>query len=81
MRIQNQRLRPLRVILQQFVVLNDHCGVAGIATGSSIVLGPLALDATEWGRGDFTVEIDAAGEVAECVEDDNTVALGLWPCL
>jgi hypothetical protein len=52
----------------------------GVATGSGAVLGPIVLERVEWGAGVLTATLDAAGEVAECVEDDNVVTLGAWPC-
>jgi hypothetical protein len=53
--------------------------VAALDAGTSMVLGPVLMDASMW-SGDLSLTADAGFTVNECDETDNMLALGLWPC-
>lgn len=48
-------------------------------SGATAALGPYGMARSAWG-GDLRVTVDAAGEIEECDEADNTLDLGAWPC-
>jgi hypothetical protein len=51
-----------------------------VATGDAPWLAVEQFTRSEWGDSSLWVEVDRAGEHAECVEDNNGISLGAWPC-
>ena len=54
--------------------------LGSLVPGEQVVIGPLQLNAVEWGEGALQAVLDPDDLIAECVESDNTLSLGTWPC-
>lgn len=61
--------------------------VASLQSGGSMLVGPITLNAWQWMNASIEVRIDdtvvpgvSYGQVLECSERNNSLALGSWPC-
>ena len=54
--------------------------IAGLAAGSTVIIGPLELVYSDWTTASLVAELDPAGAVEECDTADNRLDLGSWPC-
>ncbi len=68
----------LRLSREGTDVFTDSLGT--LASGESIVVGPIEIDAVEWGEGSLRAVLDEEDRVVECDEDNNVRRLGEWPC-
>lgn len=51
-----------------------------LASGDAVWAGPFDMDRATWGAGSLLFRVDGPGAVEECVEDNNSLDLGVWPC-
>lgn len=52
---------------------------AQLDAGQSKDLGPFEILRRNW-EGELWIHTDVSGDVEECVESDNSLSLGAWPC-
>ena len=53
---------------------------AAVPSGTGRILGPIELTRSEWGEERLFAIVDWSDEHEECVEDNNRINLGRWPC-
>ncbi len=58
----------------------DVKNIPFIDDGSGVVLGPIQISRDEWGDDRLIAVVDWPDAISECIEENNAISLGRWPC-
>ena len=58
----------------------DVKSIPVVGAGVGWNLGPIHLEKNQWGDGRLFAFVDWPDNVDECIEDNNVLDLGEWPC-